>query len=77
MVHLAEILSCRPHLLLKPGDISVKVDTILPGSVGILPDPLRKLPDVLSLLSLQVSLQKQLSMEGPLKVLCIRIQHHT
>lgn len=56
MVNLAAILSCQSHLLLKPGDISVKVDTILPGSVGILPDPLGKLSEVLSVLGLQVSL---------------------
>ena len=40
----------KPHLLLEPGDVSVKVDAVLPGTVGVLPDPLGKFPEVLPLL---------------------------
>ena len=57
------------HLLLEPGDIAVKVDAILPGPVGIVPNPFGQLSEVLPWLGLQVSLQQQLSMEGSLKVL--------
>ena len=64
------------HLLLEPGDIPVKVDTVLPGSVGILPNPLGQFAKVLSLLGLQICFQQQLSMECPLKVLHIHQHHH-
>lgn len=56
-------------LLLEPGDISVKVDAILPGSVGVLPDPLGKLTHIRPLFGLQICLQQQLSMKSPLKIL--------
>ncbi len=57
------------YLLLEPGDIAVKIDAVLPCSVGILPDPLGQLAEVRSLLGLQISLQQQLRMKCPLKVL--------
>lgn len=64
-------LGVMSHLLLKPGDVAVKVDAVLPGAKGILSDPLGQPPDgVLLMLGLQISFQQQLSMENPLKVLC-------
>ena len=59
----------RKYLLLEPGDSAVKIDAVLPCSVGVLPDPLGQLAEVFSLLGLQISLQQQLRMECPLKVL--------
>jgi hypothetical protein len=59
----------RNYLLLEPGDIAVKIDAVLPCSVGVLPDPLGQLAKVLSLLGLQISLQQQLRMKCPLEVL--------